>query len=94
MNNHQQAATQLDLLDRESDAKPASSPPARRPSAFDVLGFRETIFQSQEEVRALYTADKVPWIVGYSGGKDSTATLQLIWTAIAALPHPVPRAPL
>lgn len=40
----------------------------------------------EEEVRELYLSDKVPWIIGYSGGKDSTAVLQLVWSAIAALP--------
>lgn len=34
----------------------------------------------------LYLSDALPWVVGYSGGKDSTATLQLIWLAISALP--------
>lgn len=34
----------------------------------------------------LYLSDDLPWVVGYSGGKDSTATLQLIWTAIDMLP--------
>ncbi len=34
----------------------------------------------------MYLADEVPWIIGYSGGKDSTATLQLIWLALADLP--------
>ncbi|MEB3233699.1 MAG: DNA phosphorothioation system sulfurtransferase DndC [Leptolyngbyaceae bacterium] len=38
------------------------------------------------EIQALYTMDDIPWIVGYSGGKDSTAVLQLVWTAIASLP--------
>ncbi len=94
MNNHEQATTQLDLLDEESDSKPASRPLACRRSAFDALGLRETLAQLQEEVRALYTADRVPWIVGYSGGKDSTATLQLIWTAIAALPPSQRRKPV
>ncbi|WP_186116273.1 DNA phosphorothioation system sulfurtransferase DndC [Burkholderia gladioli] len=37
------------------------------------------------EIRDLYLADSIPWIVGYSGGKDSTASLQLLWTALAAL---------
>ncbi|WP_186132751.1 DNA phosphorothioation system sulfurtransferase DndC [Burkholderia gladioli] len=40
-----------------------------------------------EEIQNLYLSDPVPWIVGYSGGKDSTASLQLIWNAIAALPR-------
>lgn len=39
-----------------------------------------------DEVQSLYLSDPMPWIVGYSGGKDSTACLQLIWTAIARLP--------
>lgn len=39
-----------------------------------------------EEIRDLYQADTIPWVVGYSGGKDSTACLQLVWTAISSLP--------
>jgi len=74
---------QLDLLAELTPAQPVAKP---RRSAFDTLGFRETVAQLQDEIRALYTADSVPWIVGYSGGKDSTATLQLIWSAIATLP--------
>jgi len=37
-------------------------------------------------VRKLYLEDDIPWVVGYSGGKDSTATLQLVWLALAELP--------
>jgi len=70
------------------DESPAPSPPVAKPrkSAFNELGFKATIELLQEEIRSLYTADDVPWIIGYSGGKDSTATLQLVWTAIAELP--------
>lgn len=57
-----------------------------RPSAFDELGFKKTIASLHEEIRELYLADEVPWIIGYSGGKDSTAVLQLIWSALAELP--------
>lgn len=39
-----------------------------------------------QEICDLYQADTIPWIVGYSGGKDSTACLQLVWTAISSLP--------
>lgn len=39
-----------------------------------------------KNTQALYLSDPLPWIVGYSGGKDSTATLQLIWEAIRQLP--------
>jgi len=39
-----------------------------------------------EEVRTLYLADKRPWVLGFSGGKDSTCALQVVWTALAGLP--------
>ncbi|MGA8895618.1 MAG: DNA phosphorothioation system sulfurtransferase DndC, partial [Planktothrix agardhii] len=39
-----------------------------------------------QEVQDLYCLDEIPWVIGYSGGKDSTASLQLIWNAIATLP--------
>ncbi len=39
-----------------------------------------------EEIQNLYCLDDIPWVLGYSGGKDSTAVLQLVWNAIAALP--------
>lgn len=54
-----------------------------RPSAFAELGFRDTIARHLEEVVDLYLADSIPWVVGYSGGKDSTATLQLVWLALS-----------
>ena len=43
------------------------------------------IEELKAEVRELYRADDVPWIIGYSGGKDSTAIVQLIWLAISEL---------
>ena len=39
-----------------------------------------------DEIQALYLSDSLPWVIGYSGGKDSTASLQLIWLALASLP--------
>ncbi|NJK38815.1 MAG: DNA phosphorothioation system sulfurtransferase DndC [Oscillatoriales cyanobacterium RM2_1_1] len=39
-----------------------------------------------QEIQALYTLDQVPWVIGYSGGKDSTTVLQLVWNAISTLP--------
>ncbi len=35
-----------------------------------------------EEIVDVYLSDDVPWVVGFSGGKDSTATLQLVWYAL------------
>ena len=37
-------------------------------------------------IAALYQEDNLPWIVGYSGGKDSTAVLQLVWSAVETIP--------
>lgn len=54
-------------------------------SAFSEHGFRNTISLLVEEIRDLYLADQIPWVVGYSGGKDSTATLQLVWMALASV---------
>lgn len=39
-----------------------------------------------EEIRQTYLSDDRPWVIGYSGGKDSTTVLQLIWIAISELP--------
>lgn len=45
----------------------------------------EDIENLTKEIQDLYCLDDIPWVVGYSGGKDSTAVLQLIWNAIASL---------
>ena len=60
---------------------------AGRVSVFDATGFKKTIEALCEEVRELYAEDDVPWIIGYSGGKDSTAILQVIWMALEGLPE-------
>ncbi len=39
-----------------------------------------------EEIKSQYLEDTTPWIIGFSGGKDSTAVLQLIFHALAELP--------
>ncbi len=39
------------------------------------------------EIQATYKANDYPWVIGFSGGKDSTATVQLNWKAIAELPR-------
>jgi DNA sulfur modification protein DndC len=59
--------------------------PTRRASIFDTLGFQRTVDTLLDEIRDLYRADAIPWVVGYSGGKDSTATLQLVWHALEGL---------
>lgn len=60
--------------------------PIRVRSAFDDAGFAGTVEALVSQTQQLYLADGVPWVVGYSGGKDSTAVLQLVWLALAGLP--------
>ena len=63
-----------------------SAKKARRlKSAFDLHGLKQAIDLAVEEAAQLYRADNIPWVVGYSGGKDSTAVLQLIWLALESL---------
>lgn len=56
-----------------------------RKTAF-IQGFKKTIKALIEQTQALYLMDEIPWVIGYSGGKDSTAALQIIWYAISELP--------
>lgn len=60
------------------------TPVRRKP--FNGRSLDEVVTELTEEIRELYTADQVPWVIGYSGGKDSTAVLQLVWMALADLP--------
>lgn len=57
-----------------------------RASAFAERGLAKTVQAHADEIRELYLGDAVPWVVGYSGGKDSSAVLQLVWLAIRDLP--------
>ena len=36
---------------------------------------RDSVSSLMRTVRELYLADDIPWVIGYSGGKDSTATV-------------------
>lgn len=38
------------------------------------------------EIQDVYRQYDYPWVIGYSGGKDSTAALQLVWIALSQLP--------
>ena len=53
---------------------------------FEDGGYDEHIASRAREVASQYLKDKMPWVVGYSGGKDSTATLQLVWMALQTIP--------
>lgn len=48
-----------------------------------VRGITGTVI---EEIKSQYLDDPMPWVIGFSGGKDSTAVLQLIFYALSELP--------
>lgn len=47
---------------------------------------RDSVEGLKITIQNLFLADDIPWVIGYSGGKDSTATLELIWMALKELP--------
>ena len=67
----------------QGEDRSMSDEPVRRHSFFEELGFSTTIAEVCNEIRGLYLADDTPWVIGYSGGKDSTAVTQLVWLALA-----------
>ncbi|WP_017017145.1 DNA phosphorothioation system sulfurtransferase DndC, partial [Enterovibrio norvegicus] len=48
-------------------------------------GLKDSLTNSIEDIKKLYLSDSIPWVLGYSGGKDSTAILQLVWYALKEL---------
>ena len=46
---------------------------------------RRSLSDIYEEIRKVYLNDNRPWILGFSGGKDSTCMVQLVWRALSEL---------
>ena len=38
-----------------------------------------TLDELIEEIKFVYQSDDRPWVIGYSGGKDSTAVVELVY---------------
>ncbi len=51
-------------------------------SAFSEQGISSAVDDLISSIAEFYLEDETPWVIGYSGGKDSTATLQVIWMAL------------
>ena len=51
-------------------------------SIFDIKSLKNII----KEVQEIYLQYPQPWVIGFSGGKDSTTVLQLVWLAVEKLP--------
>lgn len=54
-------------------------------AAYSIFNTR-TLAQIHREIQEVYLENARPWVIGYSGGKDSTTALQLVWYALAELP--------
>ncbi|VTU38539.1 DNA phosphorothioation system sulfurtransferase DndC [Variovorax sp. PBL-E5] len=46
----------------------------------------ECVITSKEDILTIYKADNRPWVIGFSGGKDSTAVCRLVFEALLELP--------
>ncbi|NVM20278.1 MAG: DNA phosphorothioation system sulfurtransferase DndC [Desulfobacterales bacterium] len=52
----------------------------------DSIFSEEYLESLYSRVQKIYLADSRPWVIGFSGGKDSTVTLQVVWTSLQRLP--------
>jgi DNA sulfur modification protein DndC len=47
----------------------------------------KSIKDLHREIQEVYSLNNLPWVIGYSGGKDSTTAVQLVWNALKELPR-------
>lgn len=45
-----------------------------------------TLEELIEEIKYVYQSDNRPWVIGYSGGKDSTTVVELVYKMLLSLP--------
>ena len=57
---------------------------ARKKTQLDKFAGR-TLDEITKEVQELYLKNDTPWIIGYSGGKDSTVVVQVVYSALLEL---------
>lgn len=50
-------------------------------SYFDIVSYEELL----NKIRYVYRSDKRLWIIGYSGGKDSTTVVELVYEMLQSL---------
>lgn len=50
-------------------------------SYFDIVSYEELL----NEIRYVYRSDERLWIIGYSGGKDSTTVVELVYEMLQSL---------
>lgn len=55
---------------------------------------KELLQDTIKTIQEVYLEDNTPWICGYSGGKDSSAVVQLVWMALSELPEEKRKKPI
>jgi DNA sulfur modification protein DndC len=61
-------------------------PTERFSRKIDTTPLNNKLYSIISEIQEQYLEDSTPWVIAFSGGKDSTAVLQLIFIAISRLP--------
>ncbi|TWD92197.1 DNA sulfur modification protein DndC [Neobacillus bataviensis] len=51
-----------------------------------ISGQMPFVDEAKENIKKAYKEDDRPWVVGYSGGKDSTVVVQLVFEALNEMP--------
>ncbi|MGM1050418.1 MAG: DNA phosphorothioation system sulfurtransferase DndC [Bacillota bacterium] len=51
----------------------------------NIFNTGSKFIEAKELVKEVYLSDNRPWVVGFSGGKDSTAVVQLVFQALTEL---------
>jgi len=55
------------------------------PTETESVFSKHTLKEIYDEIKQVYLSDNRPWILGFSGGKDSTCMVQLVWYAMSQL---------
>jgi len=63
-------------------------------SIFSKNGISHYVQEKIKEIQTEYLRDNNPWVIGYSGGKDSTVITQLTWMALEDLPKSKRKKPV
>ena len=62
--------------------------PVTQSAPLDVSRLAGRLGDTMQAIRDAYLRrDRHPWVLAYSGGKDSTLLLQLVWEVVEALPE-------
>lgn len=76
-------ASQKNSQDKKGPAEGVNAT-ANKPQQISFFDKR-TLKDLYHEIQSTYLGDERTWIIGYSGGKDSAASLQLVWYALSEL---------